>query len=124
MPSCSHPPTRPFHVPFLFQVKLLRFVHRRFIPSLADIVSELRLSPGQRVCTQGDPTPARLFIVAHGALQLWRSPAPGSPPVMLRDAGLPAGKELTPGDSLGNTGLIADGVWEYTAVAAQGGGAP
>jgi CRP-like cAMP-binding protein len=115
--KCSYSPNPRIHLPlcsfFCLQVKLLRFVHRRFIPSLADIVSELRLSPGQHVCTQGDPTPGRLFIVAHGALQLWRSPAQSSPPVLLR--------ELTAGDSLGNTGLIADGKWEYTAVASQGG---
>jgi len=90
------------------QVKLLRYVHRRFIPYLADIAVEARVSAGEIVCEQGQPTTPGLIIVACGKLELWRKPLRGGDPVLLR--------ELTAGDSLGNTGLIADVHWEYTAV--------
>ena len=96
----------------LREVQLLRFIDTEFLPFLAQIASETRLAPGERVCLQGQPTNGNLIVVAHGRLQLHRVPRPHERPIEHRD--------LRPGDTLGNTtALLSDSSWRFTATAVE-----
>ena len=53
----------------LRDVKLLRYVSKRYLPSLASIAKETIYQPGDVVVRQGDPTDSTLYIVADGQVR-------------------------------------------------------
>ena len=117
----------------LREVKLLRYVDTEYLQSLAEIASERLVPNGTAVCEQGHATDGRLNVIAQGCLALTRARVaspdgavasfrdePPSPDAADADGANPEVlRHLRAGDSLGNTALIHDTVWPYTAYAVE-----
>ena len=86
----------------LRDAKMLRFVPERFLATLAD-VADVRAVPPRRVLARGGgKTDAALHVLADGAIEL--------------EIGDRCSAVLDePSASFGNTGLLADHTWPYTA---------
>jgi len=92
-------------------VKIFRWVHNEYLPWLAACCNPSFFHAGTLVFREGEPTNATLYIVAEGAIGLY-SHAPGQLPSA---SAMQLQRRLQVGDSMGNTGLLLDHNWHYSA---------
>lgn len=106
----------------LQEVKMFRYVPTEYLPDLAKCSEGIFKERGAALCVEGEPTDARLYIVIDGSLGLFtRSTEDGGD---CGDGGAPrdAGRllrTLTAGDTMGNTALLTDAQWPYSAIAVE-----
>lgn len=95
-------------------VKIFRYVPVEYLPSIAKCCESTFKEKGAEICTQGAPTDATLYIVADGLVDLY-----------CRDPFIPEQtkgelqRQLSVSDTMGNTGLLLDATWNYSATAAE-----
>lgn len=104
-------------------VKMFRYVPLEYLPSLAKCCAAVFKEKNSTVCEEGQPTDATLYIVADGTLGLYKARQPMSPGPMsaeLKEEGLGSMlRKLQASDTMGNTGLLCDTVWAYSARALE-----
>jgi len=107
----------------LQEVKMLRYVPIEYLPDLARVCTAIFQEKGTDICTEGQPTNATLYIVAEGALGLHTME--GAEVGMIcstgptRTSGGSLVRTLHASDTMGNTALLHDSHWQYTAVALE-----
>jgi len=93
-------------------VKIFRYVTLEYLPSIASCCVPAFFSAGKDVFRDLEPTDATLYIVADGVLGLYSHASRGPRSRSLQRC-------LQNGDSMGNTGLLRDHHWQYTATALE-----
>lgn len=109
----------------LQEVKIFRYVPLEYLPDIAKCAEAVHTERGAQICIEGEPTNGTLYIVADGMLELLKDRGE------LQDAITPGGMKveaserrtflrmLKASDTLGNTGLLHDSVWPYSARALE-----
>jgi len=119
-------------------VKMFRHVPQECLPSIAGCCTATFVERNSIVCRQGEPTSATLFVVADGALGLFKAQRlePDSPrsPTRRSKSRLRFGtlgllteeedlgtmlRKLLASDTMGNTALLCDTEWAYSAKALE-----
>eukprot|EP00931_Biecheleriopsis_adriatica_P003676 TRINITY_DN105451_c0_g1_i1.p1 TRINITY_DN105451_c0_g1~~TRINITY_DN105451_c0_g1_i1.p1 ORF type:complete len:1618 (+),score=328.70 TRINITY_DN105451_c0_g1_i1:51-4904(+) len=91
----------------LSSVKIFRYVPLEYLPFVAEVCIPRFFEKGQVIFEQDTPTGATLYIVAEGFESV----------DVLRDD--VSERKLGASDSMGNTGLLHDTQWQYTARALE-----
>jgi len=99
-------------------VKIFRCVPNEYLPWLADCFNPSFLRAGSKVFREGEPTNATLYVVAEGTIGLY-SLAAGKGGSPREPAKMQLQRRLQAGDSMGNTGLLLDHDWQYSAAAEE-----
>lgn len=95
-------------------VKIFRYVTLEYLPSIASCCSPRFVAAGASLFEEGEATDATLYIVAEGIVALYS--AAGAPnPRAKHPKKRQLLRQLSPGDSIGNTGLLLDDHWHYSA---------
>jgi len=97
-------------------VKIFRCVSNEYLPWLAACCCPVFFHAGTELFREGEPTNAKLYIVAEGTIGLYSNTV-GPRPTPERQAKMQLTRRLQVGDSMGNTGLLLDHDWHYTAAA-------
>eukprot|EP00929_Paragymnodinium_shiwhaense_P075196 TRINITY_DN38437_c0_g5_i2.p1 TRINITY_DN38437_c0_g5~~TRINITY_DN38437_c0_g5_i2.p1 ORF type:complete len:1973 (-),score=521.92 TRINITY_DN38437_c0_g5_i2:49-5967(-) len=105
-------------------VKIFRHVTNEYLPSLAACCTPCYYEAQSEVFAEGQPTNATLYIVAEGSVGLYNAARSGVLEGQRRRSKRAGPRRLLErhllvGDSMGNTGLLHDHEWRYTAVALE-----
>eukprot|EP00929_Paragymnodinium_shiwhaense_P021742 TRINITY_DN14103_c0_g1_i1.p1 TRINITY_DN14103_c0_g1~~TRINITY_DN14103_c0_g1_i1.p1 ORF type:complete len:1639 (+),score=459.90 TRINITY_DN14103_c0_g1_i1:68-4984(+) len=84
-------------------VKIFRYVPLEYLPSIAQCCQAEFFAAGSTIVQEDKPTDKKLYIVADGNVGLYRAD------VLQRS--------MHVSDAIGNTALLLDKLWEYTALA-------
>eukprot|EP00927_Polykrikos_kofoidii_P049112 TRINITY_DN43238_c0_g1_i1.p1 TRINITY_DN43238_c0_g1~~TRINITY_DN43238_c0_g1_i1.p1 ORF type:complete len:1725 (-),score=333.40 TRINITY_DN43238_c0_g1_i1:113-5209(-) len=104
-------------------VKMFRYVTLEYLPSIAACCTPVFYAAKKEVFVEGEPTNATLYIVAEGMVGIYHAaPVVGTVTSKsgrnLEDT-RQLERRLLQGDSMGNTSLLSDLQWQYSATAIE-----
>jgi len=109
----------------LQEVKIFRYVPLEYLPDLAKCAVAVYKERGAMIVTEGEATNGTLYIVADGVLGLLknRGETLDAPSPWASKASAPVERSLLrklwTSDTMGNTALLHDSIWLYSAVALE-----
>jgi len=107
----------------LQEVKMLRYISEEYLPSIARCCESAFLKKGELLCRQGDQTDDKLYMLSDGRVGLYISHGAADEAGGAAAAGGGLGVMMStlskPGDTMGNTALLLNTTWKYTAVALE-----
>jgi CRP-like cAMP-binding protein len=112
----------------LRSVKMFRFIPQEYLPAVAKVCDTLFVPAGEYVCQLGEATDQKLYIIKDGSIGLIKDSAkiaaladgkgPGNGSIQQQLHGVP-GRSMRAGDTFGNTSLLLNTTWKYSAVALE-----